>query len=262
MNSTDTTPAASAFKKGDIVRSINNKTMIYRILKSGPKRSTVIAINIPGYYKSDCDTSLLRLVEPAPAESASQETEYPGDSRRSLQAFIRHSETGRCEFSTDTKPSDDGKLYSWMYYKGDHFSGWFSEGAAQRIADAINSAAEIARLREERDKFREAGKIALVETQKLREQRDALASVVKQWAPCKDIGEEVRAALAMLEALEMRAKYTKRQLDEFRRLVELGESSNQMDRIESRLKMPKFVAKVGREKCDAMFEVLKKEASK
>lgn len=56
-------------------------------------------------------------------------------------------------------------------------------------------------------------------------------------------------------------KYTKPEIDEFRRLVELGESLRQMDRIESRLEMPRFVERVGREKCDAMFEELKKEVA-
>lgn len=53
--------------------------------------------------------------------------------------------------------------------------------------------------------------------------------------------------------------YTEEELDEFRNLVEMGESCHQMDRINSRLEMPKFIERVGREKCDAMFEVLKQE---
>jgi len=53
--------------------------------------------------------------------------------------------------------------------------------------------------------------------------------------------------------------YTQEELKEFRRLVQMGESSRQMDRIESRLEMPRFIEKVGRQKCDAMFEVLKTE---
>jgi len=53
--------------------------------------------------------------------------------------------------------------------------------------------------------------------------------------------------------------YTTDELDDFRELVELGESDDQMDRIESRLQMPRFVERVGKEKCDEMFEVLKKE---
>ena len=55
------------------------------------------------------------------------------------------------------------------------------------------------------------------------------------------------------------SKYTKKELNEFRRLVEMGESQHQMARIESRLQMPKFIERVGRDKCDAMFEVLKNE---
>jgi hypothetical protein len=54
-------------------------------------------------------------------------------------------------------------------------------------------------------------------------------------------------------------EFTKEELDEFRVLVEKGESRQQMDRIESRLDMPKFIERVGRDKCNAMFEVLKKE---
>ncbi len=54
-------------------------------------------------------------------------------------------------------------------------------------------------------------------------------------------------------------EYTKKELKEFRKLVEMGESQNQMDRINSRLEMPNFIKRVGREKCDAMFEVLEEE---
>lgn len=53
--------------------------------------------------------------------------------------------------------------------------------------------------------------------------------------------------------------YTEEELNEFRELVELGESCHQMDRINSCLEMPNFIKRVGREKCDAMFEVLKQE---
>ena len=54
-------------------------------------------------------------------------------------------------------------------------------------------------------------------------------------------------------------EYTKDELDEFRELVEKSESRDQLERIKSRLYMQKFIARVGREKCDAMFEVLKQE---
>lgn len=53
--------------------------------------------------------------------------------------------------------------------------------------------------------------------------------------------------------------YTKDQLDRFRELVELGESPRQMDRINSRMEMPEFIELVGRETCEEMFEVLKRE---
>ena len=55
------------------------------------------------------------------------------------------------------------------------------------------------------------------------------------------------------------SNYTKKELDEFRLLVVQGESRDQVDRINSRLEMPKFIKRVGRDKCDVMYEVLKKE---
>ena len=54
-------------------------------------------------------------------------------------------------------------------------------------------------------------------------------------------------------------EYTKEEFDEFLRLYDLGGSHNQCDRIESRLSMPKFVEKHGKEKCDAMFKVIQEE---
>ena len=53
--------------------------------------------------------------------------------------------------------------------------------------------------------------------------------------------------------------YSTEELNEFRCLVEMGESRRQMDRIKSRLEMPGFIKRVGRIKCDVMFEVLKAE---
>lgn len=55
------------------------------------------------------------------------------------------------------------------------------------------------------------------------------------------------------------SEYTKEELDEFRTRVEQCESCHQMDRIHGRLDMSKFVERVGKDKCDAMFEVLKQE---
>ena len=52
------------------------------------------------------------------------------------------------------------------------------------------------------------------------------------------------------------AEYTPEEFLEFKRLVVLGESRLQMDRIESRLKMPDFIKQHGKEKCDAMFAKL------
>ena len=53
--------------------------------------------------------------------------------------------------------------------------------------------------------------------------------------------------------------YTRKEYNEFKRLVMLAESIRQMDRIKARLEQPKFIERVGREKCDLMFEELKKE---
>jgi hypothetical protein len=50
--------------------------------------------------------------------------------------------------------------------------------------------------------------------------------------------------------------YTDDELNEFRKLVELGESCHQMDRINSRLDMPHFIERVGKEKCNEMYKVL------
>ena len=50
--------------------------------------------------------------------------------------------------------------------------------------------------------------------------------------------------------------YTVAEYRKFKRLVEMAESRVQMDRINSRLQMPKFIEEVGREKCDLMFKVL------
>jgi len=55
-------------------------------------------------------------------------------------------------------------------------------------------------------------------------------------------------------------KFTEDEMNEFRDLVEAAESPSQLDRIRSRLDMPKFIERVGRDKCEAMFEVLKEEA--
>lgn len=60
----------------------------------------------------------------------------------------------------------------------------------------------------------------------------------------------------------MNVTYTTEAMAEFRDLVEAGESRDQLERIRSRVSMPRFIAKVGRERCDAMFEILKAEDGK
>ena len=49
--------------------------------------------------------------------------------------------------------------------------------------------------------------------------------------------------------------FTKQEYSRFVRLVRMSGSHNQMDRITSRLEMPKLVKELGREKCEAMWEV-------
>ena len=53
--------------------------------------------------------------------------------------------------------------------------------------------------------------------------------------------------------------FTESEWDEFREIVELGESQEEMDRIYSRLLWRKFAKRVYRENCDIIFELLKKE---
>lgn len=47
--------------------------------------------------------------------------------------------------------------------------------------------------------------------------------------------------------------WTPEELAEFKRLVKWSSSRHQMDRINSRIEMPKFIATHGKEKCDAMW---------
>lgn len=57
----------------------------------------------------------------------------------------------------------------------------------------------------------------------------------------------------------MNTEYTEEEIAEFRMLVALSESRIQTDRIKSRIMMPAFVNRVGKEKCDAMWEIVKNE---
>lgn len=50
--------------------------------------------------------------------------------------------------------------------------------------------------------------------------------------------------------------WTKEDITKFKRLIDMGASCNQMDRINSRLDMPKFIREHGRSKCDAMYDVI------
>ena len=50
-------------------------------------------------------------------------------------------------------------------------------------------------------------------------------------------------------------EYTKEEYRRFVRLVRMSGSSNQMDRITSRLEMPKLVKELGNEKCQVMWAV-------
>jgi hypothetical protein len=50
--------------------------------------------------------------------------------------------------------------------------------------------------------------------------------------------------------------WTEEEFREFEELVDSGSSRSQLERIHSRIHMPAFIEKHGREKCDAMFAVL------
>lgn len=54
-------------------------------------------------------------------------------------------------------------------------------------------------------------------------------------------------------------EYTKEEYKEFEELVDLTSSTNQMDRIKSRLRMGSFIEKTGKEKCDFMYLILTKD---
>lgn len=54
-------------------------------------------------------------------------------------------------------------------------------------------------------------------------------------------------------------EWTAEELKEFERLCTLASSPNQVHRIKSRTRMPKFIEQHGKEKCDAMFAHLQKK---
>lgn len=54
----------------------------------------------------------------------------------------------------------------------------------------------------------------------------------------------------------MKRNFTKEQFSEFFRLVNMSGSSDQMDRINSRLDMPKFIRETGRKECDEMYNLI------
>ena len=55
-------------------------------------------------------------------------------------------------------------------------------------------------------------------------------------------------------------KWTKKELDEFDDLTMQTSSKYQMERINGRMALNRFVEKHGKEKCNAMFEVLMRKA--
>lgn len=63
----------------------------------------------------------------------------------------------------------------------------------------------------------------------------------------------------MMSGEKMRKKpYTPDEMRTFDRITSLLSSRDQMDLISGRMKLKTFIAEHGKEKCDAMFEVLKK----
>ena len=61
---------------------------------------------------------------------------------------------------------------------------------------------------------------------------------------------------------EAEVTWTPEELREFDDLTMKLSSKRQMDRIEARLDLPKFMERVGKEKCDAMFAYLMKRDGK
>lgn len=55
------------------------------------------------------------------------------------------------------------------------------------------------------------------------------------------------------------AKFTEEQYQEFKGLVEMTSSRDQMDRINARVNMPKFIEKHTKALCDEMYKRLCKE---
>ena len=53
--------------------------------------------------------------------------------------------------------------------------------------------------------------------------------------------------------------YTTAELNTFRMILNMTESSDQLKRIHGRLKMKRFIEKNGKEKCDEMFAILDEE---
>ena len=60
----------------------------------------------------------------------------------------------------------------------------------------------------------------------------------------------------------MSIQWTDEELQEFDRLVNEVSSIRQLERINARLNMPKFIEKHGKEKCDAMFAHLESKRKK
>lgn len=50
--------------------------------------------------------------------------------------------------------------------------------------------------------------------------------------------------------------FTEKEFEQFFRLVNMSGSADQMDRINSRLEMPKFIEAVGRKTCDRMWHLI------
>jgi hypothetical protein len=57
----------------------------------------------------------------------------------------------------------------------------------------------------------------------------------------------------------MEITWTDEEIKEFDMLVDMASSPSQLERIEARLSMPKFIEKHGKEKCDAMFSFLESQ---
>jgi hypothetical protein len=80
----------------------------------------------------------------------------------------------------------------------------------------------------------------------------------------REMAQAIHAARSLVQPQAVRARdepaFSAEELSELRTLVHSSESANHLDRLRGRMEIPRFVERVGREKYDAMRQVLDQEA--